>query len=347
MSEQKLQNIVLLRPFIVLLIIVNHCFAVYSGVWSSPWDFEPNVPVYKWIQRFSICCTLQLFTFISGYLYAYQSSLGKNKEFNKLVRKKLQRLILPCLVFGVIYYVIRIPFDEMNVISFLKDMNNGMGHLWFLPMLFWCFIIAYAIDRINEKLKINRWIFLLCLFALSVLSPSIPDYIGLRKACMYFVYFYFGMIYCNMTLSSSCLEYEKFNLKKVIIICLSYLVFFGLYYYFMDNKTIISTSKIYYILFKIIGFLTFIIGIMSFMCLSTYISDNIKVPDIIVKLSGYSFGIYIFQQMIIDVLYYRTTLPVILGVYWLPIVILPITIALSILMTFVIGQTKIGKFLLG
>lgn len=42
-NKQYLNEITYLRPVIVFLIVVNHSFAVYSGVWNSPWgDCAPN-----------------------------------------------------------------------------------------------------------------------------------------------------------------------------------------------------------------------------------------------------------------------------------------------------------------
>ena len=35
-NKQYLNEITYLRPVIVFLIVVNHSFAVYSGVWNSP-----------------------------------------------------------------------------------------------------------------------------------------------------------------------------------------------------------------------------------------------------------------------------------------------------------------------
>lgn len=337
----------------MLLIVINHCFAVYGGVWASPWDFEPVVPVYKWIQRFAICCTLQLFVFISGYLYAYQSALGKNKEFGPLVKKKLQRLILPCVVFGVIYYLVRMPFSEMSAVSFLKNMNNGMGHLWFLPMLFWCFIFAFLVEKINKKVKITPWLFLLLFFCVSVLSVFVPDYFGLRKAFMYFVYFYFGMLCWDKGMFSSHGNSDKeMSIEKnentgltSIISAFSYLILFVLYYYLEDHKSMVDASKAYYLGYKIIEFLTRIVGIMAFMSVATWISNK-NIPECIDGLSGLSFGVYIFHQMVIDVLFNRTSLPNVLGIYWLPIVALALSLLISVLLTMAMMKNKCLKKLI-
>ena len=83
--HMRLVNIDFLRPLIILLIVVNHVFAIYAGVWESPWENAENVEIYKWIQRVAICCSLQLFTFISGYIYAFQVKRGGIQSFKQLI----------------------------------------------------------------------------------------------------------------------------------------------------------------------------------------------------------------------------------------------------------------------
>ena len=342
-SQTKLQNIELLRPFIVLLIVVNHCFAVYSGVWVSPWEEMPDVPVYKWLQRVSICCTLQLFTFISGYIFAYQSAHGKNTDFWQLVKKKLQRLILPCALFGVIYYCIKIPFAQMSFASFCQNMNNGMGHLWFLPMLFWCFVFTFILDRLNKNIELSPWLILSGLFAVSIVSPLCPNIIGFGNALRYWVYFYFGQL---------CMQ-NKILTKitrggQIIILGIIYALLLGIYYYYVDNRAIIDSNKLFFIPYKLLDFLTRICGIMFFMAMATYIANKLQsVPKWIKDISALSFGVYIFHQIIIDVIYYKTSLPYLLGEIWLPWFALLVTTLLSFMLTFFLKKTRIGNFLIG
>ena len=96
----RLVNIDFLRPLIILLIVVNHVFAIYAGVWDSPWENAENIEIYKWIQRVAICCSLQLFTFISGYIYAFQVKRAGIQSFKQLILKKAHRLLIPYVFFG-------------------------------------------------------------------------------------------------------------------------------------------------------------------------------------------------------------------------------------------------------
>lgn len=76
-------------------------------------------------------------------------------------------------------------------------------------------------------------------------------------------------------------------------------------------------------------------------------TDKIKVDTRMVKLSTYCFGIYIFQEFIIRIFYYKCDAIRVLDPYlfpWMPIII---TLCLSIVLTHYILKTKIGRFLLG
>lgn len=73
---------------------------------------------------------------------------------------------------------------------------------------------------------------------------------------------------------------------------------------------------------------------------------KIVIPRWLVELNGLCFGIYLFQQFILQILYYKTTLPSLVGPYWLPWVGLVITLILSYLLTKLSLKTKIGRQLM-
>ena len=78
---------------------------------------------------------LESFVFISGYLVGYQV-LIKKREL--IIMNKVTRLLVPSILFSLIYWLI---FNYNGIVSetFFYDLVNGVGHMWFLPMLFWCF----------------------------------------------------------------------------------------------------------------------------------------------------------------------------------------------------------------
>ena len=73
------------------------------------------------------------------------------------------------------------------------------------------------------------------------------------------------------------------------------------------------------------------------------IKDNAK----LIKLSGYCYGVYIFQQFILKFLYYKTDFTIAINPYLVPWIALILTIALSLMLTGMCLKTRFGRFLIG
>ena len=68
---------------------------------------------------------------------------------------------------------------------------------------------------------------------------------------------------------------------------------------------------------------------------------------ILIRLSGYCYGVYIYQQFMLKILYDHTHLPFAVSAYWLPWIATVITIILSLLLCHYSLKTRLGKFLIG
>ena len=139
--SQRLDEISLLRPITIGLLVVMHAFTMYAGNWSLPEGIHP-VRAYFWVQKLSFGCMLEMFVFISGYIFGFQL-YGQKRDFKfwPLVFNKLKRLILPSSLFSFLYIVC---FTNILVQhqwgALVYGTLAGYAHMWFLPMLFWCFI---------------------------------------------------------------------------------------------------------------------------------------------------------------------------------------------------------------
>lgn len=73
--------------------------------------------------------------------------------------------------------------DEMSVLTLIE----GPGHLWFLPMLFWCFLIGWCI----LQTKLSPKIVLPVLYLVSLIRPvELP--LRLSQALYYLPFFFLG-----------------------------------------------------------------------------------------------------------------------------------------------------------
>ena len=151
-KEQRLNEIVFLRPVLVILLVMYHSFCPWAGIWTPFEGFTPN-EAYKWIAEISYSFMLPLFVFTSGYVWAFQREVKNKKEtIGTLMVKKSKRLILPSIIFSVLYLLM---FNRPGSLGIKEQLDsamyilNGAGHLWFLPMLFWCFILMWILKEIH------------------------------------------------------------------------------------------------------------------------------------------------------------------------------------------------------
>lgn len=146
MGKKYLFDVIAIRLSLIFLLVFYHAFAIYTGNWKIPYDNFPSNDIYYWLGHWSHGFRLEAMTFISGLLFGY--TLIKHPErlnYNSCILKKAKRLLLPCIIFSVVYYLMFYDLSEDWYIIAYKIVN-GCGHLWYLPMIFWCFVVCYLLE---------------------------------------------------------------------------------------------------------------------------------------------------------------------------------------------------------
>lgn len=345
-NKQYLNEITYLRPVIVFLIVVNHSFAVYSGVWNSPWgDSAPNIPLYVWIQRFAISCTLQVFTFVSGYVYEFQLKKKTEETLSALINNKSQRLLIPYVVFSVVYYIICVPFGQFSLLGFFHELFYGMGHLWFLLMLFWVFVVHKLLCNILSRCKYQQYILLIISLLFTYLPSLIPPILGLRSFFAYYFYFVLGTFILKMV-NLHTKSYS--SIRKGLVFFALFVSFWLIYYWMIGNGNMHLSKVLIGIITKSVHIVMCATGIVSVLCVTRWLSNNYQPSKLVKYLSSCSFGIYIFHQTILQFLYYRTGCITQMGggKILLPWMGLVISYFLSILLTVLLKKTEFGRAIL-
>lgn len=123
-------TISIIRVLSMIFIVAYHCVCYY-GIWDESF---PEAPKYQYIESWRFVCVLalQMFTFISGYLYAH----GKSRSIVETIRLKTMRLLVPYVFWAVVLAIL------FPVICSWQVFFSGMMHLWFLLMLFGCFLVV-------------------------------------------------------------------------------------------------------------------------------------------------------------------------------------------------------------
>ena len=135
-----------------------------------------------------------------------------------------------------------------------------------------------------------------------------------------------------------------------------FLLFCIIYYYFHQNystiKLGIDSLLLKYLLsifHNAISLFVRLLAIFLMLVFSNLCVGKIKnrTMNLLIELNTLAMGMYIFQQFILQISYYRTDLSQYVNVYFLPWVGMIIAVLLSAILTYMVRSFKYGRFMLG
>ena len=332
-----LKEVVIIRVLVILLLVVYHSFAPYCKVWA-PIGSGAKIEIYHWIALISYSFMLEGFVFISGYLFGQQLKSSGVISLKQTVTSKFHRIIVPSLLFSFIYLLF-LRYDDGPKLSWFWSITEGVGHLWFLPMLFWCFLLTILIEKIRINFKIALVLTLLMAVTLSGFK-QLP--FRIYQTFNYLMFFYAGYV-----LRRHDFNVEKFCSQKIIVsVAVGYAIFavIGIY-----MKPLLTTVPFSWLILKIAKFCYAFLGVAFIFLLSyrlVYIS-KIRIAPWFIALSNICFGIYIFQEFILQIMYYKYRLLDSLPDLLIPWIGLILTLIISIILTVTLRKTRLGRQLLG
>lgn len=340
MSKTWLNEVSLMRPVLLVLLVTYHAFAPYCGAWIMP-DGIDEVVAYEWFALLAYAFMLEGFIFISGYIFTFQIiEKHKFKTFSSLLRNKFQRLIIPGMMFSFLYLCL-FKSEEQPYWKVVYDIISGIGHLWYLPCLFWCFMIQYVLITKKVSLKFVGIVFsILCFFSF----VQIPFQLG--KVFYYMMFFYGGGI---------CYKYsniiKKYATNRYIaIVWVLFSLSFVILNVFMEaNKDIIQYSDSFVVRNALRGLnnlskaLLGWNGIVALYLTCIPYCKKHRISPIIIKIGSCGYGVYVIHQFVLVYLYRYTSFPQITGTLLMPWGGLFITVIVSVLLTIGIRQFDFGK----
>lgn len=275
----------ILRVFTILLVIfVQHGFAPYL----SSWHFVDAPKEVWYVYRFFVDLvspwTMPLLMFVSGALFfTLKKNDGKYSSFISFIVNKIKRLLFPTILWGCVF---SISFcEKIDVIRLF----GGWNHLWFLPSLFWCFIVAFFLLK---PMQLNK-IILMVIILISILLTFVPfpKVLGLDAFCSLFFYFLLGVFY-----SINKLTIDVFlNKNKIMLSFTSVLLLFA-YVVCCNDLFLNMTPDIPSIYLKILRRVLVPLIILTFCGLVCKFTASHKLPQWFLVLDKYSFGCYIFHM---------------------------------------------------
>lgn len=286
---------------------------------------------------------LEAFCMISGFLFGYQF-YNKSIGGRKFIYSKVKRLLFPSFVFSLVYIMMFAPSSSILCIDLPYKVINGAGHLWFLPMLFWCFVFSCYMLKCGLSVQ---WC--LCVTFLLSYFSLLPLPLRLNSTFNYLFFFMLGiMIYQNRNkiLNRITWSYAYIFLGAYLILFVSLTNFSDLIsnYANIDIKYkifcwfVFQTSKLIY---STLG------CICVYMVMMLIFKKKNHISKLLLRLSNLCFGVYIYQQFILMILYYHTEIPEIVGNLALPWVGFVVTLVISVCLSYITHRIKLGRYLIG
>ena len=220
--KANLDEVSIIRPILITLVVLYHSMAIHTGNWALP-DGVTVISVYKAVGKLAYAFMLESFVFISGYVWAFQRERrGRKESLGVLCRKKTIRLLVPNIVFGLLYCFL-LEGGKLTILHLLE----GPGHLWFLPMLFECFLISWCI----LKTKVPLRVILPVLFIVGIIPPKdLPLRLSLT---LYYLPFFMLGYYMNG-------KYEKLKENiRIKHILLTWFLFLISYFSMVECRSLL------------------------------------------------------------------------------------------------------------
>lgn len=158
-QQKRLTQVGNIRALAILLVVLGHSIILYSTGWDL-YATTRQAPFLSWLKRVIDILQMPLFFSLSGYLFVFTHR--KKQGIGQLAKNKFLRLIVPYFGIGLFYLLpIRLTvgysgYQGNSVVDFaLKFLTaNDVGHLWFLPALFFILLLSEIILSVAEHIPV-------------------------------------------------------------------------------------------------------------------------------------------------------------------------------------------------
>lgn len=339
-TSNRLLEVDIIKSIAIILLLLYHSFAPFSGRWPEVPYMNCNVPIYSWLDKFFYSGMLESFVMVSGYLMGMKlTSMQINR--GQIILRRLKRLYIPTIFWGIIYVLI-FNSSVLSIDGMVKttiDIIDGVGHLWFLPMLFWCILFELYVGKFFP----DKYLWVYAILALIPL-PSVPI---IRLSLYYSFFFHLGIVFYRNKEDII----SRMSVKKLGVILLVYLIIFIIASIIQDkflNDDVLNKCGLLYkaALLSLKNALRLsysFIAIYILYYIGTKLKLNSTTAKIVNSLAICSSGIYIVHQFILRGLYYKSEICKVFPFEFEPWVYFFMLFIISYLISYVLNTNKLTK----
>lgn len=332
-QSKKFEEISIMRVMAMVMIVAFHSLCFYNGRWVKVDAI--NISEWHRISDFLNVIDLNMFVFISGYLYGYLY-IYRNKYRHPLevIRIKAERLLIPYLFWGIPMAIVW-PWNTWSKLFY------GIGHLWFLLMLFGVFTITVILQLLNaQRIKFTRTIGLFLIVIGYVLGLVFSKYIYggeflcINKILYYFPAFMIGYVCAKLRVGWMLPNWTYITLPFVILG-----LFIFVWYPISMPYTLIQSIR---------TVLAYVLCIELLIILSKSTMPE-RTRKVVQEVERLSMGLYIFNQIVMDTVFITPVLNQWFREHWMigPFLLFPIGFFPPLLLSYIFNKYKWLKWTIG
>lgn len=155
-----------------------------------------DASAYRTFSNIFIHLRMPLFTFLSGFVYAYRPVTGAAGGL--FARKKLQRLLIPLVVVSTLYFVVQQLAPGTNTKQAWGDMWRiyffPYNHFWFLQAIILIFAATLALELKGWLRRFDQYLAVLAIVLLIHFTADVsPNFFSVRQAFYLAPFFFAGL----------------------------------------------------------------------------------------------------------------------------------------------------------
>ena len=329
----RFNEISIMRVMAMTMIVAFHSLCFYNGRWVKVNAID--IPVWHKVSYFLDVIDLNMFVFISGYLYGYLYIYrNKYQHPSEVIRIKAKRLLIPYLFWGIPMAIVW-PWNTWVKLLY------GIGHLWFLLMLFGVFTLTVIFQLLNAQRVKFTSIVGISLIVMGFISGFLfskyvyaGDFLCINKILYYFPAFMIGYLCAKLRVAWMLPNWSYMTLPFAILG-----LFVFVWYPIPLPYTlvlIIRTVLAYFICIELLVILS-----------KDTMSD--RVQKVVHEVERLSMGLYIFNQMAMDIVFTTPVLHQWFVTHWMigPFVLFPIGFFPPLLLSYIFNKYKWLKWTIG
>lgn len=332
-KPKRFEEISIMRVLAMTMIVAFHSLCFYNGRWSKVNAID--IPFWHNMSYFLDVIDLNMFVFISGYLYGYLYIYrNKYRHPSEVIRIKARRLLIPYFFWGI-------PMAFVWPWNTWTKLFYGIGHLWFLLMLFGVFTLTVLLQLLNAQRirftgKLGIFLIVSGYVAGLLFSKFVYDgeFLCINKILYYFPAFMIGYVCAKVRIGWLLPNWAYMVLPFAIL---------GLFVFVWYPIPIPYT-----LIILIRTILAYVICIELLIILSkSTMSDRSR--QVVTTIERLSMGLYIFNQIMMDIVFTTPVLHQWFEIHWIigPFVLFPIGFFPPLLLSYVFNKYKCLKWTIG